>query len=174
MLFHHLVYNDGMNRDKVLIYADHMGRSLAQRYGYPPVTGRLIGYLSVCEPAQQSINDIADFLLTSRSAINNAVKMLEAQKLVTRSRPAGTRADLIALSPLGWENTGFDPSEYQETARLAREGLALLEDASAERRQPLEAAASLGDFLAERLPQLFVEWNEYHNEAQKSKNKENV
>ena len=161
-----------MDRDKVLIYADHMGRSLAQRYGYPPVTGRVIGYLSVCEPMQQSINDIAETLLTSRSAVNNALKMLETQKLITRSRPAGTRADLVSANPIAWENAGFDPSEYQETARLAREGLALLENASPERRQPLEAAVSMGDFLAERLPQLFEEWIDYHKKTQTSVNKE--
>lgn len=155
-----------MDRDKILIYADHMGRSLAQRYGYPPVTGRVIGYLSVCEPAQQSINDIAEFLLTSRSAVNNALKMLEAQKLVTRTRPAGTRADLVGLGQLDMQSAGFDPSEYQETARLAREGLELLKDASPERREALEAAASMGDFLAERLPQLFDEWKEYHKKGQ--------
>lgn len=160
-----------MDRDKVLIYADHMGRSLAKRYGYPPVTGRVIGYLSVCEPMQQSINDIAEALLTSRSAVNNALKMLESQKLITRTRPAGTRADVVFANPISWENAGFDPSEYQETAQLAREGLALLEDASAERRQPLEAAASMGDFLAERLPKLFDEWIEYHK-TQMAKNKE--
>lgn len=161
-----------MDRDKVLIYADHMGRSLARRYGYPPVTGRVIGYLSVCEPMQQSINDIAEALLTSRSAVNNALKMLETQKLITRSRPAGTRADLVSANPIGWDNAGFDPSEYQETAALAREGLALLENASPERRQPLEAAASMGDFLAERLPQLFEEWIDYHKKTQTSVNKE--
>ncbi|HSW91109.1 MAG TPA: helix-turn-helix domain-containing protein [Candidatus Saccharimonadales bacterium] len=161
-----------MNIDKVLTYADHMGRSLAQRYGYPPVTGRVIGYLSVCEPAEQSINDISEALLSSRSAINNALKMLEAQKLIIRTRPAGTRADLVSLSPVIQENAGFEPDEYLETARLAREGLALLEDAPPERRQPLEAAASLGDFLAERLPQLYEEWKEYHNNALAAKNKE--
>jgi DNA-binding MarR family transcriptional regulator len=149
-----------------------MGRSLAQRYGYPPVTGRVIGYLSVCEPAEQSINDIAEALLSSRSAINNALKMLETQKMIIRTRPAGTRADLVSLSPVVQENAGFEPDEYQETARLAREGLDLLEGASPERRQPLEAAASLGDFLAERLPQLYEEWQEYHNKAQAAKNKE--
>ncbi|HSW92164.1 MAG TPA: hypothetical protein VLG09_05970 [Candidatus Saccharimonadales bacterium] len=161
-----------MNIDKVLTYADHMGRSLAQRYGYPPVTGRVIGYLSVCEPAEQSINDISEALLASRSAINNALKMLETQKMIIRTRPAGTRADLVSLSPVVQENAGFEPDEYQETARLAREGLALLEGASPERRQPLEAAASLGDFLAERLPQLYEEWQEYHNKALAAKNKE--
>lgn len=159
-----------MDKDKVLIYADHMGRSLAQRYGYPPVTGRVIGYLSVCEPAEQSINDIADALLSSRSAIDNALKMLEAQKLVMRTRPAGSRADIIRFCQnIGAENAGFEPDEYEETARLAREGLALLKDASPERRAPLEAAASLGDFLAMRIPQLYEEWQAYYD---KSKNKE--
>lgn len=158
-----------MDSDKILIFTDHMGRFYAQRYGFPPVTGRLIGYLSVCEPMQQSIGDIADALLTSRSAIDNAVKTLEAQKLINRSRPAGTRADLIGLNPIGWENTGFEPSEYQEMANLAREGLELLKDASPERRQALEAAASLGDFLTEKLPQLYEEWMAYHQKAQATK-----
>ncbi len=154
-----------MNRDNILIYADHMGRSLAQRYGYPPVTGRVIGYLSVCEPMEQSINDIAENLLTSRSAINNALKILETQKLITRTRPAGTRADLVSLNDISQANTGFDPSEYREMANLAREGLELLKDASPERRQALEATASLGDFLAVRLPQLYEEWNEYRKQV---------
>jgi DNA-binding MarR family transcriptional regulator len=118
---------------------------------------------------QQSINDIAEALLASRSAINNALKTLEAQKLIDRSRPAGTRADLVSLNPLGWENTGFEPSEYREMARLAREGLELLKDAPPERRQALEATASLGDFLAARLPQLFEEWNEYYKKTQTPK-----
>jgi DNA-binding MarR family transcriptional regulator len=151
-----------MDRDKVLVFSDHVGRFYAERYGFPPVTGRLIGYLYVCEPAQQSINDIADALLTSRSAINNAVKMLETQKLTQRSRPAGTRADLISLNPLGWENMGFDPTEYLQMASLAREGLALLADASPERREALEVVVSLNEFVAHRLPQLYDEWHTFH------------
>lgn len=161
-----------MDRDKILIYVDHMGRSLARRYGYPPITGKVIGYLSVCEPAQQSINDIADALLSSRSAINNALTMLEAQKLVIRTRPAGTRADVVALQPVSMESAGFEPDEYQETADLAREGLELLKDAAPERRVALQAAASLGDFLAKRIPQLYEEWQVQYKKEQKT-NKEN-
>jgi DNA-binding MarR family transcriptional regulator len=151
------------------VFCDHLGRFYAERYGFPPVAGRLIGYLYVCEPAQQSINDIAEALLTSRSAINNAVKMLETQKLIHRSRPAGTRADLISLNPLGRENLGFDPTEYLQMAILAREGLELLGNASSERRQALEVVISLNDFLAERLPQLYEEWNTFHQKSQTAK-----
>jgi hypothetical protein len=154
-----------MDRDRVLVFCDHLGRFYAERYGFPPVAGRLIGYLYVCEPAQQSINEISDALLTSRSAINNAVKMLDTQKLIHRSRPAGTRADLISLNPLGRENMGFDPTEYQQMAGLGREGLELLGDASPERRQALEVVISLNDYLAERLPQLYEEWSAYHQKG---------
>lgn len=155
-----------MDRDRVLIFCDHVGRFYAERYGLPPVTGRLIGYLYVCEPAQQTINDIASTLLTSRSAINNAIKMLETQKLIHRSRPAGTRADLICLNPLGWENMGFDPTEYLEMASLAREGLELLADASPERRQALETVISLNEFVAEKMPKLYAEWNAAYQKSE--------
>lgn len=135
--------------------ADHTGRFYSERYGLPPVAGRLIGYLYVCQPAEQSINDIAKNLLTSRSAINGAVKILEAQSLVQRSRLAGTRADLISLAPLNRENMGFDSTEYMQMASLAREGLELVGDDQSERRDSLEAIISLNEFMVKRLPQLY-------------------
>lgn len=146
----------------MLVFIDHVGRFYAQRYGFSPVAGRVIAYLSVCEPMEQPINDIAKALLTSRSAISNAVKMLETQGLVHRLRPAGTRADLISLSPLSAKNMGFDPGEYRELASLAREGLELLKNASPERRQALELTVSLNEFLAEKLPQLYEEWKKHY------------
>ena len=157
-----------MDKEKILIYADRMGQYNAQRHGLPPVVGRVVAYLSVCEPMEQSINDIADTLLASRSAVNNALTMLESQKLIKRTRPAGSRADLISLNPISMES-GFDPAEYLELAALAREGLELLKDASRERRQSLEATASLGDFLAERLPKLYQEWNEHYQRSSNNK-----
>lgn len=159
-----------MNNDNILAYADRMGQYQAQRHGLPPVMGRVVGYLSVCEPMEQSINDIADALLTSRSAVNNALAMLDSQKLIQRTRPAGSRADLISLKTISLES-GFDAAEYQELADIAREGLELLKDASPERRQALEQTASLGDFLAERLPQLYKEWEEHYKKQAKNKEK---
>jgi len=158
-----------MNRDQVLIFADHLARFYTERYSFAPVTGRVIGYLAVCQPMEQSINDIAEALLTSRSAVNGAIQILENMKLIQRSRPAGSRADLISLNPLDWRNTGFDPTEYSQSAALAREGLELLKDAPPERREPLEKMASLGDFLAERIPKLYDEWMEYREKNTKKK-----
>lgn len=154
-----------MDQDKVLIFADHVARIYAERYGFAPVTGRVVGYLSVCQPMEQPINDIAKVLLTSRSAINGAIKTLDSMQLIRRTRPAGTRADLISLNPRDWRDTGFQASEYIQMAALAREGLELLKDASPKRREPLEMMASMNDFLAERLPKLYDEWEAYHQKT---------
>lgn len=157
-----------MKNDSLLIYADHVGRFYAKQYSFPPVVGRLIGYLAVCEPMEQSIADLSEALLTSRSAINGAVKMLETMGLITRTRPAGSRSDLIGLKLGGWENTGFNPEEYKQQSALAREGLELLKGASKERRQALIEMAALNDFLTERITSLFKEWMDYRDKVLKN------
>ena len=53
---------------------------------------------------------------------------------------------------------GFDISEYQEQADLAREGLLLLADEPPERRALLLEWAAFADFLVARLPLLEQEW----------------
>lgn len=160
-----------MNNDSILLYSDHVGRFYAKQYSFPPVVGRLLGYLLVCEPMGQSIAEIADALLASRSAITNAVKMMENLRLINRTRPAGSRVDLISIVQSGLEKTGFEVAEYREQANLAHEGLEILKDASPERRQALEEWAMLNEFLVERMPKLQAEWHDYHNERIEAKKK---
>src|ERR1700722_2127247 len=99
-----------------------------------PMVGRLLGYLAVCDPHEQSISELADALLASRSAIAGAVNSLENLALIRRSRAAGERMDRVRIYMSSPQATGFDRSEYQEQGDLAREGLRLLEDAPPERR----------------------------------------
>jgi hypothetical protein len=55
-------------------------------------------------------------------------------------------------------STGFDVTEYQEQAALARDGLALLADAPPERKAVLLEWAAFADFLVARLPELGKDW----------------
>ena len=124
------------------------------------MTGRLLGYLIVCDPPQQTINELAETLLASRSAITGAVRQLEGFHAVRRTRVAGDRLDKVSLDPAaGLQPNGFSPAPYLEQAALAREALALLAGAPAERRAVLEDAAAFYDFLARRLPEVLQEWH---------------
>jgi DNA-binding transcriptional regulator GbsR (MarR family) len=144
--------------DAELIFADHAGRFYARQYGFPPMAGRLLGYLIVCDPPQQTLAGLAEVLMASRSAITGAMKLLEAYQLVIRSRTAGERVDHFSIDPVRIEPKGFDATIHREQAELMREGLALLPDDSSIRRAVLEELAALADFLSERLPELADEW----------------
>ena len=79
-----------MPTDAEITFADHAGRLYARRYGMAPMVGRLLGYLAICDPRQQSIAELADALLASRSAIANAANILDTLGLIRRSRLLGS------------------------------------------------------------------------------------
>src|SRR5581483_7723602 len=126
-----------MPKDAEITFADHMGRFYARRYAFPPMVGRLIGYLMVCDPPEQSIGDLAEALLASRSAIAGAVKALETTHTIRRWRAAGERMDRVQIDLSSPQSMGMDISEYEELYELTREGLEVIGDAPIERRAVL-------------------------------------
>jgi hypothetical protein len=157
-----------MPSDAEITFADHMGRFYARRYGYPPMVGRLLGYLSVCDPREQTLGELSDALLASRSAIAGAVKTLEDLGAIRRSRAAGQRADRVCIDITSSRATGFDVSEYEELGELAREGLRAIDDAPVERRAVLLETAALADFLRDRIPALHEEWKKHRESLRES------
>ena len=146
--------------DAELTFADHMGRFYVRRYGFPPMVGRLIGYLSVCDPPEQTINQLADALLASRSAIAGAVKMVETMGGVSRTRAAGERMDRVRVDLSSPQALGMDITEYEELRDLTREGLEVLEGEPVERRARLLEASAFADFVLEQVPRMQREWEE--------------
>lgn len=157
-----------MPLDAQLIFADHVGRFYARHYGFPPMAGRLLGYLLVSDPPQQTIDQLSEALLASRSAITGAVKLLESYDLARRTRAVGERVDRVSLHTVARQPQHFDSTLHLEHAALFREGLALLTDASTARRAPLEEMVALAEFLAERLPALRDEWHAHREELRAS------
>lgn len=148
-----------MPSDAEITFADHMGRFYARRYGFSPMVGRLLGYLAVCDPPEQSIGELAEALLASRSAIAGAVKVLEAIHVVRRSRAAGERMDRVQIDLHSPESMGMDSSEYEELLELAHEGLEVVRSGSMSRQAVLLEMAAFAEFLVERMPVLREEWN---------------
>lgn len=142
-----------------LAFTDRMADFYAREYGFPPVAGRVLGYLLICQPPEQTVAGLSEALLASRSAITGAVALLARYHAVRRTRSAGQRMDHITLDPRALDPTGFAGATYQEQATLAREALAMLEDGPSERRSMIEEGAAFYDFLAERMPALLTEWH---------------
>ncbi len=146
--------------DAEMTFADHMGRFYASRYAYAPMVGRLLGYLAVCDPPEQSIGELADALLASRSAITGAVKVLETAHAVRRSRVAGERMDRVRIDMSSRRSFGLDISEYEEMSELAQEGLEVVRGAPAERQAAMLEISAFAAFVLERIPVLQQEWKD--------------
>jgi hypothetical protein len=153
-----------MPRDEEITFADHVGRFYARRYGYPPMVGRVLGYLLVCDPRDQTIAELSEALLASRTAITGALNVLERSDAIRRARAAGERMDRVRLDFSSPQSRGFDISEYQQLGDLAREGLEVLKGAPPERRAMLLEMSAFADFLVERTRALQQEW-EAHRDA---------
>jgi DNA-binding MarR family transcriptional regulator len=157
-----------MPRDEELTFADHMGRHYARRYAFPPMAGRVLGYLLVCDPPDQTIAELSDALLASRSAITGALEVLERIHAIQRSRAAGERMDRVRVDLASAESRGFDITEYQELGALAREGLEVVGHASPERRATLVEMAAFADWLVDRTRALQQEWEAHRDALRKS------
>jgi DNA-binding transcriptional ArsR family regulator len=148
-----------MPTDEQLMFADHLGRYSVREMNLPPVAGRVLGYLGVCDPAEQTINELADALLASRSAITQAVVLLEGLGLAHRTRARGERVDRVAVRlDVDIFERDLEATGYVEQAALLRRGAALVAHDESGRREAFEELAALNDFMAEKLPLLRDEW----------------
>ena len=117
----------------------------------------------ICQPPEQTIDELGKALLASRSAITGAVSLLTRYHAVCRTRFAGQRVDYVTLDPRALDPTGFAGTTYQEQAKLAREALELLKDGDTVRRSMIDEGAAFYEFLAERMPALLTEWHAQRN-----------
>jgi MarR family len=157
-----------MTTEPELAFADRVGRFFARQYGLPPVSGRIFGWLLICDPPDQTAAEIAEALQTSRSAVGSAIASLENQGQILRTRAAGERADRVSLHPDAGVRSLESPEEYGTMLALARHGLEVLRDAPPARRARLLGAVAFYEFLLERMPALGDEWRARRDALQSS------
>ncbi|WP_226368105.1 GbsR/MarR family transcriptional regulator [Pseudonocardia sp. ICBG162] len=135
-----------------------------EREGLPLITGRVIGWLLVSDPPEQSAARLAEALGVSRSSISTATRMLTPGGLVERVRTRDSRVELFRITPDGWSR--MLAARYgRATAfrQVLEHGLDVLADAPAERRERLLRVHELYAFLEAELPALWDRWEAHRN-----------
>jgi len=87
----------------VLDWVERVGEFFEANYGFPPITGRIVGWLLVCEPAEQSAAEIARAIKASRASLTTNMRALTASGLVRRMRRAGDRTAYYRIEDDAWE-----------------------------------------------------------------------
>lgn len=142
-----------------LDFVDEVAIFFAQE-GMPLIAGRVIGWLLISDPPEQSAADLARVLDVSRSSISSSVRLLTPSGLVESVRKRGDRQEYLRISPDGWSR--MLASRYAKTAafrQVIERGLGVLSETSApDRSERLEHVVELYSFLEEELPAMWRRW----------------
>lgn len=127
--------------------------------GGPPMTGRLLGHLLICEPAEQTAAELADALQASRGSISTTSRQLLQAGLIEKVPRPGSRAIAYRLRDDAWEHIlkGRE-AHFRIIRQRAEQGLALLEHAPAARRARLQRFVDFYRFFEQAFPRLVQEF----------------
>ena len=114
-------------REEILEWVERVATFFRDEYGLPPITGRILGWLLACEPAEQSGAQIADAIGASRASITTNIRLLTAGGIVSRQNRRGERTAYYVIDDDAWERLvkrRFDAAAMFE--RVTRDGIELL------------------------------------------------
>ncbi|MGI8712845.1 MAG: GbsR/MarR family transcriptional regulator [Solirubrobacteraceae bacterium] len=142
-------------------FVDAMGVWMAKSYAMPQMTGRVLGWLLVCDPVEQTAAELAQELDASKGSISGATGMLVRGKLVDRLHIRGERADRFRIRPEAWDDQVRDQASNESARAVLAQGLEALAGEPAGRRARLEELDVFYAWWQSRLPALWDEWQEY-------------
>lgn len=127
--------------------------------GLPRMAGRIIGWLLISDPPEQSSSQLATVLHASKGSISSATRLLLPSGLVERRSLPGERRDYFRIRPEAWaELVRVRLAQVISFRELTQRGLDLLADAEPDRRERLEEVHALYAWLAREMPELWGRW----------------
>jgi DNA-binding transcriptional regulator GbsR (MarR family) len=123
--------------------------------GMPRMAGRILGFLLISDPPAQSISDIAQALMASKSSVSIMARLLVENGLIERAAPPVPRRDYYRFKPGGWILYMRQWLELMAGLHeITERGLALMADKPPELRGRLMEAHDLFSMIEERFPTL--------------------
>ena len=91
------------DRAQIEAWVERVAAAFVQDFGLPPITGRILGWLLICQPPEQSAGEIAAAIGASRASLTNSMRLLTAGDLVRRSTRPGARTTYFCIDDDAWE-----------------------------------------------------------------------
>lgn len=141
-------------------WVEQVATYFTRHYGIPPIRGRVMGWLMVCEPAEQSAGEIATAIQASRASLSGALQVLTASGLVQAiTRPGTGRTVYYRITDDAWAATlrrRF--AALTSFLTITRQGLRLFPPESPARGRVL-AAHELFSWLQGEIEPLWERWD---------------
>ncbi len=118
-------------------------------YGLPPITGRILGWLMICDPPEESAGAIATAIGASRASLTTNMRLLTQSGLVHRRMRPGERTAYYRVDDDAWEQVLRRRFTSLAAFRdIAKDGMALI-GSDTPRAHRLRAAHQMFEWAAE-------------------------
>jgi hypothetical protein len=139
-------------------FIEELGMQFELEAAAPRMLGRVLGWLLVCDPPEQSAAELAERLQASKGSISTATRLLLRMGMIERVRLRGERFDRFSARPEAWDEYLWREEQFSAPRRVLRLGLQALGDEPAARRARLEELDSIYAWWERRIPQLREEY----------------
>jgi DNA-binding transcriptional regulator GbsR (MarR family) len=114
-------------QDRLLRWVERVAAFCVEEWGLPPITGRILGWLMICDPAEQSAGQIAEVIQASRASLTSNMRLLTAIGLVKKVRRPGDRTSYYRIEDDAWQKVIQRKLESLSAfGEIADEGLDIL------------------------------------------------
>ncbi|WP_051809110.1 GbsR/MarR family transcriptional regulator [Actinoplanes subtropicus] len=137
--------------------------------GLPAAFGKLMGWLLICDPPQQTSAQLVQALGLAKGSVSTGMRALEQLGMVQRV-PASGRGHAYEMLPDALVRTVDARRLYLVIHAVMQKGIDVLGgDESAPRAQRLRVTRDFYAFVAERIPQLIDEFAQQEGLSQPRK-----
>jgi DNA-binding MarR family transcriptional regulator len=144
--------------DREAAFVEEMGQYLGS-LGMTPMSGQMLAWLLICNPAEQTAADLADSLRASRGAISSAARALEAAGFIRRSRRRGERREYFSIPPGGIRNLLAGARQiYHRMTVIASHGIGVVADLPPPARRRIEEFHDFVAFVEQVFPTLIAQY----------------
>ena len=132
--------------------------------GLPRAAGRMLAWLLICDPPEQSAEDLGRALSASTGGVSMTVRLLARHGFVQRIGRAGDRKVYYRVVPGAWATVlASEQANASHLRELGVRGLSLLPDHDRVRRRRLEEMTGFYTFLERELPALIQRYHDERN-----------
>ncbi|MBE8516336.1 transcriptional regulator [Amycolatopsis sp. H6(2020)] len=90
------------DQDEVLRWIERVATFCVEEWALPPITGRILGLLMICDPPERSAGQIAETIRASRASLTSNMRFLAAIGLVRKVRVPGDRTAYYRIEDEAW------------------------------------------------------------------------
>jgi DNA-binding transcriptional ArsR family regulator len=113
--------------EKVVRWVERVAVFWSEQSGLPPITGRIVGWLMICDSPEESAGEIAAAIGASRASLTTSLRLLIAIGLVHSVTRPGQRTIYYRIDGDAWEMVLRRRIASMASFRaITRDGLTLL------------------------------------------------